>query len=410
MDLWVLDHSRKTFWPDFFAFLMAATLPWSTTALGLITVLWLISVVPILNVKDFSETLKRPECLAAVTLFGLGVTGMLWSEAPWVSRIHATASLAKLLAVPVLLYQFERSKRGHVVFIAFLISCSTLLVMSWLNWIDPQLVTSRVNVPGVIVKNWITQGQEFLICAFGCGLLSVLAWRSGKIFYVGLFASLSAAFIANMVFVVSSRTALVSLPLLLVLLATLYLNWRRLALVAMALIVAACALWLGSPYLRERIESINSQLIDYKTNNAETSAGLRLLYWTKSLKFISAAPLVGHGTGSIRSLFERDTSGKEVSPNEIVANPHNQTLYFGIEWGTLGMITLFSMWIIHFLLFCGSGWPAFMGTIIVAQNFFASLFNSHISDYVEGWIYVIGVGVAAGTLTRIRSEVRLPTT
>jgi O-antigen ligase len=30
------------------------------------------------------------------------------------------------------------------------------------------------------------------------------------------------------------------------------------------------------------------------------------------------------------------------------------------------------------------------------QNIFTSLFNSHLFDFHEGWIYVLGVGVAGG--------------
>jgi hypothetical protein len=33
---------------------------------------------------------------------------------------------------------------------------------------------------------------------------------------------------------------------------------------------------------------------------------------------------------------------------------------------------------------------------VVVQNIFTSLFNSHIFDFHEGWMYVIGVGVAGG--------------
>jgi hypothetical protein len=32
----------------------------------------------------------------------------------------------------------------------------------------------------------------------------------------------------------------------------------------------------------------------------------------------------------------------------------------------------------------------------VVQNIFTSLFNSHIFDFHEGWMYVLGVGVAGG--------------
>jgi hypothetical protein len=34
--------------------------------------------------------------------------------------------------------------------------------------------------------------------------------------------------------------------------------------------------------------------------------------------------------------------------------------------------------------------------LVVVQNMLSSLINSHLFDFTEGWIYVLGVGVAAG--------------
>jgi hypothetical protein len=34
--------------------------------------------------------------------------------------------------------------------------------------------------------------------------------------------------------------------------------------------------------------------------------------------------------------------------------------------------------------------------MVVLQNIFSSLFNSHLFDFHEGWMYVLGVGVAGG--------------
>jgi len=36
------------------------------------------------------------------------------------------------------------------------------------------------------------------------------------------------------------------------------------------------------------------------------------------------------------------------------------------------------------------------------QNIFTSLFNSHLFDFHEGWMYVLGVGVAGGMTLRAR--------
>ena len=54
------------------------------------------------------------------------------------------------------------------------------------------------------------------------------------------------------------------------------------------------------------------------------------------------------------------------------------------------------MWLSHLMLFAGSGWPARLGSLIVLQNIIASLFNSHLSDFTAGWLYVVGVGIAGG--------------
>ena len=66
------------------------------------------------------------------------------------------------------------------------------------------------------------------------------------------------------------------------------------------------------------------------------------------------------------------------------------------------------MWIAHLLLFRGEQLAAFAGLVIVAQNIVGSLFNSHLFDFTQGWLYVIGVGVAAGLVRRIGAEVPPP--
>ena len=53
------------------------------------------------------------------------------------------------------------------------------------------------------------------------------------------------------------------------------------------------------------------------------------------------------------------------------------------------------MWLVHLLLFRGDGLVAWIGLLVVVQNIFTSLFNSHLFDFHEGWMYVLGVGSPA---------------
>ena len=80
----------------------------------------------------------------------------------------------------------------------------------------------------------------------------------------------------------------------------------------------------------------------------------------------------------------------------VVSNPHNQTLNVAVQWGMIGVILLYSMWLVHLALFRGEGLVNWIGLLVVIQNMLTSLLNSHLFDFNEGWIYVLGVGVAAG--------------
>jgi hypothetical protein len=62
------------------------------------------------------------------------------------------------------------------------------------------------------------------------------------------------------------------------------------------------------------------------------------------------------------------------------------------------------MWLVHLLLFRGDGLASWIGLLVVVQNFISSLLNSHLFDFHEGWMYVLGVGVAGGMVLRARRD------
>ena len=119
---------------------------------------------------------------------------------------------------------------------------------------------------------------------------------------------------------------------------------------------------------------------------------------------LERAPLLGHGTGSIKTLFERDAVGKTGVSAEIIANPHNQTLGAGVQWGVMGIVVLYAMWFTHLKLFArADGLAGWVGLAAVAESVVSSLFNSHLFDFTEGWLYVLAVGVAGGMVLRMRA-------
>jgi len=196
--------------------------------------------------------------------------------------------------------------------------------------------------------------------------------------------------------VATGRTALITIPVLLVLYASKKLSAKGAVLVATGALLVGIVVWTSSPYLRDRTTQIWTDFEKYEATDERTSSGERIEFWKKSIEFIRQSPLIGHGTGSIHSLFEKAAAGRTATAGVAAANPHNQTLAVAIQLGFVGVAVLWAMWIAHLLLFRGNGLAEWIGLVIVVQNIVGSLFNSHLFDFVQGWAYVVGVGVAGG--------------
>ena len=393
---------------DLLAVLIAILLPWSTTGTMIAIVMWVVALIPTLNVQAFLRSLKQPICALPIALVALALVGTLWSDALWGQRLYAISPAAKLLVLPMLLYHFQRSTRGTWVFIAFLASCTGLMAVSWLIAFDPTLsLKPEFDERGIFVKNYIDQSQEFALCATTLAYPIITSWREKRTRLAVVLAALALSFVINMTFVIVSRTALVTMPIMLAVFALIHLRWRSSMIVFSAAVIFGGALWLASPQLRRTTDTFTTDYQRYKEQNMVTSIGVRLEFWKKSLTFFADAPLFGHGTGSSRGLFERAAVGKVGSAAEVLANPHNQTLNVAIQWGVTGMVVLYAMWLVHLLLFRGGDLAAWIGLMVVVQNMFTSLFNSHLFDFHEGWMYVLGVGVAGGMTLGARQRLHL---
>jgi O-antigen ligase len=401
------DPAARMLNVDLLAVLLAALLPWSTSGVAIVALVWLAALIPTLDLRAFARSLRRPICALPIALFALAVVGTLWSDASWGARLYAIGPTAKLLMLPLLFYHYERSTRGMWAFTAFLVSCTLLMAVSWIVAFDPGFTLKPQGDAsrGIFVKNYIDQSQEFALCAVALAYPIVLALREKRIWLAALLIAVSLSFVANMALVIVSRTALVTMPIMLAVFAALHLKWRsNLIILCMTILLAGLA-WVASPQLRWTATTFVRDYQVYKELGQPTSIGTRLEFWQKSLRFFAEAPIVGHGTGSTRGLFAQAATGPEVlAAGQVIGNPHNQTLNVAVQWGIAGVIVLYAMWGLHLLLFRGEGQVAWIGLLVVVQNVFTSLFNSHLFDFHEGWMYVLGVGVAGGMTLKARSE------
>lgn len=395
-----LDQATLRRNADWLAIMVAASLPWSTSTTGVLIALWLVALLPTLDLGSVRRELLSAAGGLPVLLALAGLLGMLWADVSLAERLAGFKSFVRFLTIPLLLAHFRRSERGLWVLGAFGISCTVLLAASLvsLSIVPPEQL--RWGVP---VKNYIVQSIEFTICAFVALHVALLAGREGRHGVAAILLALALLFLLDIFFVVTGRTALVVVAVLLVLFGIRQFGWKGAIGALVAGGVLAALLWATSPYLRGRVSAVWEEVERYRVEQQDTSAGYRLEFWKKSVEIIRQAPLIGHGTGTITEQFRRLAVGQTGMAATVTSNPHNQTFAVGIQLGLIGIGLLYSMWLAHLLLFRSSGTVGWIGLVLVSQNIIGSMFNTHLFDFTEGWIYVFLVGVAGG-LARQQAE------
>jgi O-antigen ligase len=396
-----VDRKQLAQLADWAAVAVAVALPWSTSATSILLVVWLITLVPTLDAAAIWREVKSPAGGLPVLLWLLGAIGMLWADVSWPERFAGLGGFHRLLTIPVLLAQFRRSENGRWVLYGFLASAVVLLLASWALVLG--LMSWQTNhIFGVVVHDVIAQSTIFLICSFALiwFMRDLVLERNWRLAICS--AALAASFLANIVFVATSRADIVVLPILIILLGWRWAGWRGAILACVAAGAFAAGTWFSSPYLRERIQRAIDDVEIYRTTHVHNDVGDHIEFLKKSIAFVGEAPVIGHGTGSIPELFRRSTVGQTGATAVVSVNPHNQILAVAIQIGALGAALLLAMWVAHLVLFYRTGLMAWIGTLVVVENVVSSLTSSHLFDFVHGWLYVLGVGILGGMIQRDR--------
>jgi O-antigen ligase len=400
-----LGRTRLSRIADGLVVAVAVSLPWSTSATGVLIVLWLLAFIPTIEVVSLRREVLTWAGGVPVLLWLLALVGMAWADASLSERLGGLSGFHRLLVIPMLIAQSRRSEIGNSVLIGFLCSAVVLLLAS----VAHAALAGRVSwvkglVPGIPVKDYVSQSTIFVICIFALLGIAVEAWRARRHRFALALVLLALMFLADIAYIATGRTALTVIPVLAVMFGFKQLGWKGLVAALVAAAALAAALWVSSPYLRYRVQRAFEEVRAYEATNAMTSSGLRLEFWKKSIGFVAQAPVIGHGTGSINGLFRSSMAGEGTASAVYSANPHQQILTVAIQLGLIGAALLIAMWVAHALLFYGPGVVPWIGLIVVVQNVVSSQFNSHLFDFTQGWLYVFAVGVIGGMVRRAQSS------
>jgi len=393
----VIDRVRNGETADWLVVAIMASLPWSTSATAILIVFWLFAVLSRLNPASIRSEVMTVAGGLPLLLWGLAAVGTLWADVGWNDRLGDLRGFHKLLLIPLVLVQFRRSGWAERSILAFFVSALALLVVSSLTFSPGLLGREKADV-GVPFKDYIAQSGIFATCALGLLGQAIELSRTGQVKLALAAIFTAVGFFANILYVATARTTLVVIAVLVLLLGIRQFGWKGLLAVSLLAAPLVSLSWISSPYLRGRVIHMIEEVQDYRVGDVTTSSGVRLAFWKKSIEFFAAAPVVGHGTGTTKELFRRN-AGSESGPSAVITgNPHNQVLAVAIPLGAIGALVLIAMWIAHLALFSDATLMSWFGLTIVGANIVSSLFNTHLFDFTQGWLYVFGVGITGGAV------------
>ena len=213
-----------------------------------------------------------------------------------------------------------------------------------------------------------------------------LTGRASRRVRVGVLAAAGVSLL-TMTAIVSGRTGqLATLVMAAVLILRFAPKGRRPIILLLALggLVAFAAV---SSVTRERYEVLAQDLARYSRGGMDvpsSSPALRLSYWTTSLRLIAERPLLGHGTGSFRSVYDRLLRIDETSPLS-TPHPHSDLLYYQVERGIPGLASLVAVFAALFAMSRRLTEPQRSFLVALLAGFiFAGLANAFYRDWPSG--------------------------
>lgn len=372
-------------------------LPFSTSGQAIAVSIFAVLAILTMDRARFLATMRRPEAWLPVALFALILVGVLWSMLPLEGAIKWVSPYAKLLLIPLLLATAFTSKQVLHIGYGFLASCLIVMALSYAALLWPSAQWIWFKSPGVPFKDNAVQSECFAIAALGLALSAAHIWRKGKHRYAIAAGLLALLFFANIFLIYVSKTGMLVAFVMVAVFVLRVGGWKTALMVGIPIVILAVAALSISPAAQTRIREMSRDMqAGINTSNLSTAA--RIDFWRKAGEFFGTAPLLGHGTGSIRPLYQSLEATRPSPLGEAVADPHNQFLHTTLQVGLIGGAILLAMWVFHVRMLTGPGFYSAMGLGIVLLTILGSLFNSHISQVTQGMLYCMGVGIFGSAL------------
>jgi len=387
------------------AIVMGFSIPISTAFDNILLLLVLLSLLFSGNYRRKLGTITaNPVARASLLLVAALLLGGLYGGAEFADVLHYWRKYAHLLLIVLLVPLFVDKPSREYAITGFMLAMAVTLALSYLTasgWLPANKIIGGSTGNPFVFKMHITQN---VFMAFFAYLLAVnsfttsLPWKRAAF---GLAAILAAY---NVLFMVQGRTGYVVLAVLLTYLCFRWLRWKGIAIAVLAGMTVAAAGYYGSHMLRDRVNLVVTELAAWQAGNGSgTSSGLRMDYYTNSLKIIADHPVLGVGTGGFEKAYAAKVKGTEMAPSN---NPHNQYLLVTAQLGMIGLAVLlylfYTQWRAALLLPSEFEQIVARGMLLTIMS--GSLLNSLLLDHSEGFFFSWMSGVLFAGLNAARQR------
>ena len=345
----------------------------------------------------------HPFALATIILFGVIFIGASYSSAPADEIRRALTKYSRLLYAPIAIAVLTDERWRRRALLAWMLAMLITLALSYLHvfWAFP---FGKVHQPHelddhFVFKHHITQNvmmSVFFVAAFAEAWRCHLAGKQSARCWA--WVAVAAAAAVNILYFVHGRAGYVTLLVNLMVLAFLAFaaaRDARLRMAAAALVAIALIAATASDMVRERFQTAFSEVESSQEQGIKTSIGQRMEYASKSIELVQARPVLGWGAGSYAMEYCRIAKSPEWCKIGSY-NPHNQFLFFAVQFGGLGLAALIA-WLIT------AGWVMRklpLGDKLVGYSLLATLvvhcmLDSPLFIVSEGTWYPLMLGIFA---------------
>lgn len=331
------QEERHAFWLSLLMVLTALAVPMSSSAKSIMIpiVIAFIILTPRYR-QDLLDVFSINWCRSLLPILFMALFACLWSPATYQEQVLVLDKYIKLLALPILAIGFQEARVRmlsiHVFLLAMLITCiiSILKALGLSTYHDPQFV-------GAVFHNHIITSYMMTFAAYVCAWRLIGAFKQNHAFPVCMtYAILFTLFSYQVLFINSARTGYVLYSMLIIILITSQLSWRRMVAGMMGLVVLFATSYMMSVTMQENVYKTITEIKMYSKNNKNTSIGFRFQFHDYAEKLFKNNPLIGNGTAAFMHLYAKNNPVP--ARIERVLEPHSQYWLMASEWGLAGLI------------------------------------------------------------------------